>query len=193
MQVAASIGAHGGFGGEALASAAAGEAGEVPAVSSAGVGTGGSSGGGKHEGGLSAQEERILRLQRQAREYEEVERQRHERRLQKQEAKRNAALQKEENYKLELKKTAKRMFWIGCALLPLMWGVMILYFWKEFRNKEGDADEDIRKYCKWALIGFVLFNIVWIAWYAVFVVYSDTKLASMNLVLHQTSFAPVKI
>mmetsp|Transcript_15496 Transcript_15496/g.41619 ORF Transcript_15496/g.41619 Transcript_15496/m.41619 type:complete len:199 (+) Transcript_15496:80-676(+) len=143
------------------------------------------------DAGMSAQEARILRMQQQAREYEEVERQRHERRLQKQREKVERARQREENYKIELKNTARRMFWIGCAALPLMWGVMLLYFWKEFRDPE--ADQDIRKYCKLALACFVLFNLAWIAWYTVFVIYSDTKLAGMNISLYQTAFAPIKI
>uniref|UniRef100_A0A7S0ZB78 Gamma-secretase subunit PEN-2 n=1 Tax=Timspurckia oligopyrenoides TaxID=708627 RepID=A0A7S0ZB78_9RHOD len=145
--------------------------------------------GGKNS--TSAADERIRRLQQQAREYEEIERKRHERRLEKQEEKRLAAIKRQEDHELELKSTAKRMFYIGCALLPLMWAVMIMYFWKEFRDP--NADESIKMYCRWSIYGLVIVNLIWIAWYTVFVVFSDTSLSFMNLVLHETSFAPINI
>ncbi|KAA8493755.1 hypothetical protein FVE85_4892 [Porphyridium purpureum] len=139
---------------------------------------------------LDKQQERILRMQQQAREYAEVERQRHERRLAQEERKRIRNEERAAAHKAELESSARKMFWIGCLACPLVFLMLISYYWKEFRDQ--NANPVIRTWCKRALAVWVVYMVVWITWYTVFLVYRNDELSGLNIVLYKNEFTPIK-
>lgn len=68
---------------------------------------------------------------------------REERRRLREEAKKKAAEEREKKRIEDLNTTAKKMFWLGIPGLPMVWLIMLIYFWKEFR--EPDKNEIIKK------------------------------------------------
>lgn len=140
--------------------------------------------------GIDKQQERILRLQQQAREYEEVERQRHEQRLAQAERRKKRDEERAAAHKAELESSARKMFWIGCLACPLVFLLQIAYYWKEFRDK--NANPVIRTWCKRAVAVWTAYMVLWITWYVVFLVYRNDKLAVMNIVLYKNDFTPIK-
>lgn len=76
-------------------------------------------------------------------------REREERRRLKEEMKKKIAEEKEKKRIEDLEMTAKKMFWLGVVGLPIMFLVMLSYFWKEYR--EPNKHEVIKK-CKLLLL-----------------------------------------
>ncbi len=64
-------------------------------------------------------------------------------------------------------KIARKYFIVGCFLLPFVWLVLIIWFFKEaFLTK--NANPMIRRYVCWALIGFVIWAAGIVVWTSVY-------------------------
>lgn len=79
----------------------------------------------------------------------------------------------------ELELVARRMFYAGCVGLPWLLAMMLMYFWKEYRDEE--ASPVIKSYYKWAFIVFVVYTIALMGWYATFFVFKDGPLSSLSV------------
>jgi len=67
----------------------------------------------------------------------------------------------------ELVKISRRMYLGGFFLLPWLWMVNYLYFYRLLKTKE-DIDPRVKKYVNNSLIGSILTAIPFIIWFIVF-------------------------
>lgn len=79
----------------------------------------------------------------------------------------------------ELERTARVMFWVGAAGVPLMFPVAVMYFWAEARDPS--ASKVIRGYVYKGAALFVLYTLALIAWFTTFQVLKDGALASLSV------------
>lgn len=67
---------------------------------------------------------------------------------------------------IELEAVARKMFYGGCALLPWLWLVNIIYFRKLYFSAE--CPPGVKHYVQKSTIGFVTVTTLWIVWCVVF-------------------------
>ncbi|GAB0491410.1 hypothetical protein MMPV_002663 [Pyropia vietnamensis] len=86
----------------------------------------------------------------------------------------------------DLELVARRMFYAGCVGLPWLLAMMLMYFWKEYRDEE--ASPVIKSYYKWAFIVFVVYTVVLVGWYATFFVFKDGPLKHLSVLRPSTTY-----
>lgn len=79
----------------------------------------------------------------------------------------------------ELERTARVMFWVGAAGVPLMFPVSVMYFWAEARDPT--ASKVIRGYVYKGAALFVLYTLALIAWFTTFQVLKDGVLSGLSV------------
>ena len=67
---------------------------------------------------------------------------------------------------IEIEAVARKMFYGGCALLPWLWLVNIIYFRKLYFS--SDCPPGVRKWVHRSSVGFVTVTVLWIIWCIVF-------------------------
>jgi presenilin enhancer 2 len=67
---------------------------------------------------------------------------------------------------LEIEAVARKMFYGGCALLPWLWLVNIIYFRKLYFST--DCPRGVKKWVKRSSVGFISVTTLWIIWCVVF-------------------------
>ena len=66
----------------------------------------------------------------------------------------------------QLERAAQLMFYGGCCLLPWVWGLSIIYFWKLYRSET--CPPGIKKYITQSIQGLILVMILFGIWIVIF-------------------------
>jgi hypothetical protein len=66
----------------------------------------------------------------------------------------------------QLERAAQVMFYVGCCLLPWVWGLSIIYFWKIY--KSDVCPPGVRKYITQSIQGLILVMLLFSIWIIIF-------------------------
>ena len=66
----------------------------------------------------------------------------------------------------ELERAAQIMFYVGCCLLPWVWCLSIIYFWKIYNSETCPAG--VKMYIKQSIHGLILVTLLFSVWVVVF-------------------------
>ena len=66
----------------------------------------------------------------------------------------------------ELERAAQIMFYVGCCLLPWVWCLSIIYFWKIYNSETCPAG--VKMYIKQSIQGLILVTLLFSVWVVVF-------------------------
>lgn len=66
----------------------------------------------------------------------------------------------------ELERAAQIMFYVGCCLLPWVWCLSIIYFWKIYKSET--CPTGVKKYVKQSIHGLLLVTLLFGVWVAIF-------------------------
>ena len=80
----------------------------------------------------------------------------------------------------QLEDAARLMFYGGCCLLPWVWGLSIIYFWKIY--KSDTCPPGVKKYIKLSIQGLVIVLTLFAAWIAVFQTNKGERWAQIFLI-----------
>ncbi len=83
----------------------------------------------------------------------------------------------------QLERAAQLMFYGGCCLLPWVWGLSIIYFWKLYRSET--CPPGIKKYITQSIQGLILVMILFGIWIIIFQTNKGERWAQPLLIVPQ--------